>query len=127
MPDEVGALAQLHALELAPAARVKETELDARRVLGEEREVDARPVPGRAERVRAAAPDGARRYDRSCGRLHRRRSLRRNGQSAWHEVAACGAPAPILLPLHGVVGEPVTTGAIGELHRLHGVRAEHYG
>src|SRR5947207_4235081 len=53
VPDEVGALAQLHALELAPAARIEQAELDARGVLREEREVDAGAVPSRAERVRA--------------------------------------------------------------------------
>src|SRR5207245_2200816 len=90
VPDEVGALAQLDALELAPSARVEQAELDARRVLREEREVDAGAVPGRAERMSAAAPDGARRYDGSCGRLHRRRKL----TSEWSGRAARDGSRP---------------------------------
>ena len=90
VPDEVGALAELDALELAPAARVEEAELDARCVLGKEREVDPGAVPGRAERMRAAAPDGARGNDGSCGRLHRRRKL----TSEWSAPAARGGSRP---------------------------------
>ena len=70
MPDEVGALAQLHALDLAPATRIEQAELDALGVLGEEREVHSRTVPGGAERMRPSAPDGARSDEISCGRLH---------------------------------------------------------
>ena len=54
MPDLVGALAQRDALQLAPAARVEEAQLDLLGVLGEQREVDALAVPVRAARVRAA-------------------------------------------------------------------------
>src|SRR4051794_29524331 len=72
VPDEVGALAQLDTLDLAPPARVEQAQLDALGVLREEREVDAGAVPGRTERMRPSSPDGARSDDGSCGRLHRR-------------------------------------------------------
>ena len=37
--------------------RIEQAELDARRVLGEEREVDAGAVPGRSQRIRGTGPD----------------------------------------------------------------------
>jgi hypothetical protein len=46
VPDEVGALAQLQALELAAAFRLEQAELDALGALGIEGEIDARAVPG---------------------------------------------------------------------------------
>ena len=58
VPDLVGALAQLDALQLAPAGRVEEAQLDALGVLREQREVDAlrRPRSRRAGRVGPARP-----------------------------------------------------------------------
>ncbi len=57
VPVERGALVQLDAL--FPSVLVIEAELDALRVLGEEREVRPVAVPVRAERERLPRPDGA--------------------------------------------------------------------
>ena len=57
MPDLVGALAQLDALQLVAAAGVEQAQLDLLGVLGEQREVDALAVPGGAARIGPAGPD----------------------------------------------------------------------
>ena len=57
MPDQVGLLAQLDALQLAPARVVEDAQFDFLRVFGEQREVDALAVPGCPERIGAAGPD----------------------------------------------------------------------
>ena len=51
MPDEIGALAHVDPLDLAPALRIEQAKLDPLGVLGVEREVDAlrRPTWRRAE------------------------------------------------------------------------------
>ena len=54
VPDLVGVLEELDALELPLAPGVEEAELHAGGVRGEEREVDPEPVPGGAQRVREA-------------------------------------------------------------------------
>src|SRR5262245_5226086 len=59
VPDKVGALPELDALGLAPAARVEQTQLHALGVFREQREVDPAAVPGGAKRIRAATPDRA--------------------------------------------------------------------
>src|SRR5690606_22406422 len=59
VPDEVGALAQLDALDLAPALGVEQAQLDPLGVLRIQREVDAFAVPGGAQGRGPAAPDGA--------------------------------------------------------------------
>jgi hypothetical protein len=41
-------------------------------------------------------------------------------------VTTVGAPAAVLLPLHGVVGDPDTAGAVGHLDRLHDVAPHHH-
>src|SRR3954471_15619845 len=47
--------------------------------------------------------------------------LRRNRFRRRREVAAVRAPAAVLLALHRVIGEPLRTAAINDLHPLHGV------
>ena len=56
MPDLIGLLGQLDALDLAPALGIEHAQLHALGLLREEREVDALAVPCRAQRVRAAGP-----------------------------------------------------------------------
>ena len=72
MPDEIRALAQRDALDLAPALRIEQAKLNRLGVLREKREIDSGPVPGRSQGIGAAAPNRARRDQGSCGRLHRR-------------------------------------------------------
>src|SRR5687768_11365640 len=84
VPDVVGALADLNALDLAPSARIEQAKLDALGVLRKQREVDPRAVPGRAQGIGAAAPDGAGRDQGSDRRFH----------SAWIMQKYFGSAGP---------------------------------
>src|SRR3954465_13334553 len=70
MPDEIRALEELDALDLAPPFGIEEAQLHALCMLGEQREVDARPVPGGAEGIGPAAPERSRRDDDAGGGFH---------------------------------------------------------
>src|SRR4029079_10919081 len=54
MPHLVGVFGERNALDLALTPRVEETEVDTRRIRGEQREIDAETIPCRAERIRTA-------------------------------------------------------------------------
>src|SRR4029078_2112101 len=66
MTDVIGLLAQRDALQLAPPAIIEQAQLDAFRMLREQREVDALAVPRRTLRKGFTGPDGGDRTGHSC-------------------------------------------------------------
>src|SRR5919198_2861172 len=128
MPDKIGALPKLDALDLAPAFRIEKRKLNALGILRIEREVDSGAVPGRPEWRRPAAPDRARGYESAGGCFHAATltDLRGNGFDRLDEMTAVGAPAAVSLALHGEVGDPEMAGAVGKVDLLHDVVAHNY-
>jgi hypothetical protein len=73
MPDLIGLLRYINALQLPPSGLVEEAKLDFFRVLGKKREVNAFTIPNGPERVGFTGP-----YDR----------LRLDGSPPWLGVPA---------------------------------------
>ncbi len=90
VPDLVRLLAQRDALQLAPPAAIEQAQLDAFRMLGEQREVDALAVPRSALRKRFTGPDGGDRVGHSCSRSER---AERQGRGTRHERSSPRLPA----------------------------------
>ena len=93
VPQEVGPVGERDALGLHGVVRpVVEAEVDARRVLGEEREVHALAVPRGALRVRTPRPDPDRHEARTppCRSVPGRKNTQESGGSTI--CALCGRP-----------------------------------